>query len=190
MKLNLHYRNKGYTIVEMTVMILVGLMISATALSLMSNQISAFNILKTQNFLIADAPQINNTLNRIVSRGSAFRIYPSFADAVASTNPTIVNGNTLVIVFQSSGQINTATLVDPTVIAAASTYGVIDFDPVTNSLDYYYTDNLASIVYGSPSWNISKQATSVVHTVLGGVLRTTISGPNAESITYSTTTQR
>ncbi|MGJ8661090.1 MAG: PulJ/GspJ family protein [Bacteroidota bacterium] len=178
-------RIKGYTLVELTVTIVVGITVSAAALTLMSNQISAFNILKTQNFLIAEAPQINNTLNRIISRGTAFRVYPSFADATLSTSPTMANGTTLVLVFQSAGQTNGSP------DAAAATYGVIDFDATNNSLDYYYTSDLTTIVQGTPSWNISKQATGVTHTVdANGILRTTISGPSGESITYSATTQR
>lgn len=183
MKKSLLIQKRGYTLVELTVMILVGLIIATMTLTLLNNQIASFGIIKTQNFLVADAPQINNTLNRIVSRANSFRLYPTFTDVTNATNPTINNAQTLVLLFQSSGQAGA--------LNAAPTFGVIGFNAATNSLDYYSTNDLTTLNQNtSPSWNISKQVNNVNYNVINGVLRLTITGPNGGTITYSTTTQR
>ena len=175
---------KGFTLVEMTVAILVGLMISAAALSLMNNQILTFNILKTQNFLVAEAPQINNTLNRIVSRGSFARLYPSFEDATASTNPTLTDADTLLLVFPSTQQSGAA--------LEAPSFGVIAFDEPNNNLDYYPVADLASLNAldpdNSPHWNISNQVANINYFIQNGVLRIRVTGPHGGSIIYTNTT--
>lgn len=180
-----HPHTKGYTLVELTAAILVGLLISATALTLMSNQLQAFRIIRTQDFLVHEAPQINNTLNRIVSRADFFRMYASFDHATAATNSVTAGGTTLVLQFQSSTHIDsTGDLLPPS-------FGVIHFNATTSSLDYFTAADLAALGAldsSKPSWNISTQATGVNYSILNGVLRLNILGPNSDSITFSSTT--
>ena len=49
---------------------------------------------------------------------------------------------------------------------------------------------MAELAVASSEWSISTQLTDVVFFVENGVLRTVLSGPNGEEVTYSATTQR
>ncbi|MDG1358779.1 MAG: hypothetical protein P8P36_11360 [Akkermansiaceae bacterium] len=172
-------RNKrGLTLVEMTVIILVGLMVATISLTLFNSQLASYKILKTQNFLISEAPQINNSLNRIIPRANFFRMYSNLADAKAGTNAVITDGKVIALKFQDPA--------DP----ADSSYGVIAFDATENDLDYYHLNSMAELAVASSEWSISTQLENVVFSVESGVLRTKLSGPNGEEITYSSTTQR
>ena len=70
-----HRQRSGFTLVEMTVTILVGLMVATITLTLFNSQLASYKILQTQNFLISEAPQINNTLNRIIPRAKQRGVY-------------------------------------------------------------------------------------------------------------------
>ncbi len=172
-------RNKrGLTLVEMTVIILVGLMVATISLTLFNSQLASYKILKTQNFLISEAPQINNSLNRIIPRANFFRMYRNLADAKAGTNAVITDGKVIALKFQDPAN------------PADSSYGVIAFDATENDLDYYHLNSMAELAVASSEWSISTQLENVVFSVESGVLRTKLSGPNGEEITYSSTTQR
>ncbi|MCP5538331.1 MAG: prepilin-type N-terminal cleavage/methylation domain-containing protein [Akkermansiaceae bacterium] len=179
MKTDLHNKpNSGFTLIEMTVTIVVGLMVATMALTMFNQQLASYKILKAQNFLISEAPQINNTLNRIVTRANFFRMYESLADATAGNNSVIENGKVLALKFEDAGD------------QSGSSFGVIAFNSSTNHLNYYHVSSMAGLAVASPQWSISTQLTDAVFYVENGVLRIKLTGPNAEEIIYSTTTQR
>ena len=97
-----HRQRSGFTLVEMTVTILVGLMVAAITLTLFNSQLASYKILQTQNFLISEAPQINNTLNRIIPRANFFRMYGSLTDAKESSNAVIADGKVIALKFQDA----------------------------------------------------------------------------------------
>jgi type II secretory pathway component PulJ len=169
---------RGLTLVEMTVIILVGLMVATISLTLFNSQLASYQILKTQNFLISEAPQINNSLNRIIPRANFFRMYANLADAKAGTNATITDGKVIALKFQDPAN------------PADSSFGVIAFDRDENDLDYYHLESMAELAVATSEWSISTQLQDVIFSVENGVLRTKLSGPNGEEIIYSTTTQR
>ena len=49
---------------------------------------------------------------------------------------------------------------------------------------------MAELAVASPEWSISRQIEDAVFYVENGVLRTKLSGPNGEEITYSASTLR
>jgi len=169
---------RGLTLVEMTVIILVGLMVATISLTLFNSQLASYQILKTQNFLISEAPQINNSLNRIIPRANFFRMYANLADAKAGTNAIITDGKVIALKFQDPAN------------PADSSFGVIAFDSDENDLDYYHLESMAELAVATSEWSISTQLQDVIFSVQNGVLRTKLSGPNGEEIIYSTTTQR
>jgi len=208
---------KAFTLVEMTVVALIGILIAGMSMTLFNSQLTSFQILRTQNFLIQEAPQINNTLNQIISRANFFRLYQSTGDAEDGINAVIDNATVMVLEFRNN-TVNTDTEDNRT---SAISYGVIAFDSGARELNYY---TLTSIDPGSfelganttnsnpdpdpdpddpdadpddptanvsgPDWTISTQAADVVFFVQDGVLRTRITGPNGSQIIHSTTTQR
>lgn len=179
---------KAYTLVELTVAMLVGILVAVISLTLFNTQLTSFQIIRTQDFLIREAPQINNSLNQIIPRANFFRLYPTLQNAVAETNSTINNAPVMVLQFQNSTTNAAGNAGDPN---ATVNFGVIAFNANTNSLDYYNPgNNLANLNLAAPDWTISSQAADVTFFVESGVLRTQITGPNGSQITHSTTTQR
>ena len=61
----------GFTLIELTITMVVGLMIAMISLMLFNQQLAMFGILRDQNFMIREAPQVNGLLNRLVSRSDA-----------------------------------------------------------------------------------------------------------------------
>ncbi len=167
----------GFTLVEMTIVMLVGMLIAAASLTLFNYQLTTYKIINTQNFLIHEAPQINNTLNRIVSRANFFRLYATTDDAANNENSTITNAKVLALQFNGITQ-------------DSNSFGVIAFNQNTNSLDYYHLQFISQLSTATPAWSISSQVNDAIFYVENGVLRTKVTGPNGAEIIHSTTTQR
>ena len=182
MKHRTHIRNAGFTLLEMTVVILISLVVATVSLTLFNSQLATYRIIKTQNFLISEAPQISNTLNRIITRANFFRMYQSLSDAQAGTNAVITDGRVMALQFQ-----------DPTpdpINPSETSFGVIAFDADKKHLNYYHLSSMAELAVATPEWSISRQIEDAVFYVENGVLRTKLGGPNGEEIIYSATTQR
>lgn len=171
-------KTRGFTLIEMTVVIVVGIMVATISLTMFNQQLASFRIMRTQNFLMSEAPQINNTLNRIVSRANFFRIYENLSDSETGQNAVIANGKVLALKFEDPGD------------QTGSSFGVIAFDQSNKDLNYYHVTNMAAITSTPPQWKISSQLENAVFYVENGVMRIQLTGPNGEEIIYSTTTQR
>ena len=65
---------KGFTLLELTVVMVIGLMISTISVTLFTQQLAIFEILNTQRFMIREAPMINGMLNSLISRASALNV--------------------------------------------------------------------------------------------------------------------
>ena len=97
-----------------------------------------YRILKVQNFLISEAPQVNNTLNRIVSRANFFRMYAGMNDAISSENAVIENGKILALMFQGTDD-------------NSQSFAVISFDEGNSRLGL-----LSGQLYGRTCSSLSK----------------------------------
>lgn len=168
----------GFTLIELTMAITVGLMIATMSITLFSSQLTSYQIIKAQNFLVEESPQISNTLNSIISRANFFQMYTTLDDATTGENSVIIDGKVLALKFEDPGD------------TSNSSYGVIHFDATDKILNYYHVENMAELAVATPSWKISSQVSDADFFVQNGVLRITLTGPNAEAITYSATTQR
>ena len=177
LKTNRQQKPRGFTLIEITMTITVAMMVATISLTLFNSQLASYRILKAQNFLVDEAPQINGTLNRIVSRANFFRMYENASDATTGYNAVITGGKVLALKFQ-----------DP--IDGTSTFGVIVFNANNTELEYYNVSTMAELSITDPSWTISSQVNDAAFYVENGVLRVKLTGPNGEEIIYSTTTQR
>ncbi|NWK54423.1 type II secretion system protein [Verrucomicrobiaceae bacterium N1E253] len=176
-----HTVKPGFTLIELTIAMIVGLMIIMVTLSLFTQQTRAFDILKKQNFMIREAPQINNLLNSIVSRADAIQMYPTTADAISGTNAATTNATVLALKFQGVS-------VESGTTAISESYGVVAYDTATQVLNYYGNlTTLADLDPSTPSWAVSTQLKNATFSVENGVLRIQLTGPHDGVITYSTT---
>ena len=169
---------RSFTLVEMTIVISVGMMVAAISLTVFNSQLISYKILGAQNFIISEAPQINNTLNRIIPRANFFRMYESLTNAETGNNAVITGGKVLALKFQDVAN------------ASDSSFGVIAYNDTSKELNYYHVNSMAELAVASPSWRITRQLDDLVFYVENGVLRTKLTGPNGEEIIYSATTQR
>ncbi len=169
-------RRRGFTLPELATAIGIALAIAAIMMTLLQQQITFHRIVKTQGFLVDDAPQINNTITQILARADAFRIHSNLSDAVAGTNAVTADGKVLVLGFLNPD--------------GSEDFGLISFES-ENGKDAlaYYTMNPATpfTKAGNPDWLISRQVEDAEFFIQNGVFRMQLTGPAGEIVTYSGT---
>jgi len=167
-------RKQGFTLVEMTVAIIFGLVIASTGTLLLNQQVGIIRRVNQQSFILRDAPEINQILTSILAKSDAIRLHNNFADALGDSNPVTANGQALVAAFRQPD--------------GTTTFGIIDFG-TTNAgvqgLHYYRLGPGATPTAGSPDWTISRNVNAVDFNLVNGLFQLTLTGPAAETITYT-----
>ena len=167
MKSGLSKLRRGYTLIELSVAIGCGLIAAALLLALVNQQFAFLKLYNTQNFLIREAPLISTHMNRLIGQAERFRLHNSTADALSGTNPVMTNASVLVLNFQQP---------DGTTKAA-----MLAFED--HALNYYLVPAAGELP--APDWAITREASGVSFSIVSGILRVTLTGPNNEQITYS-----
>jgi hypothetical protein len=164
-------RGRGYTLIELTLAISVGIMISAMVMALVNQQLAFLKIFRAQSFLVTEAPMLNNYIVKIIGNADSYRLYASVDDLVAGRSQVMTNAPVIMLRFK-----------EPNGTFRAS---VLSFeDPGTGSGLYYRMVN-SSGVLASPSWVLSKKPSDVRFAIENGILRVIVSGTNGEEVTYS-----
>jgi hypothetical protein len=162
---------RGYTLIELSVAIGCGLIAAALLLALVNQQFAFLRIYAAQNFLIQEAPLISTHMNRLIGQAERFRLHNSTADALANTNPVMADGSVLVLNFQQP---------DGSMKASMLAFEDLGTGP---ALHYYLVPTAGALA--APQWALTRNANNVSFSVINGVLRATLTGPNNEQITYS-----
>lgn len=164
-------RGRGYTLIELTLAMSVGIVISAIVMSLVNQQLAFLKIFRAQSFLVTEAPMLNNYVVKIIGNADSYRLYASVDDLVAGRAQVLDNAPVIMLRFK-----------EPNGTFRAS---VLSFeDPGTGTGLYYRMVN-SSGVLAAPSWVLSKRPTNVRFSIEQGILRMLVSGPNGEELTYS-----
>lgn len=162
---------RGYTLVELTLAIGVGIVISALVMSLLNQQLAFLKIFRVQSFLVTEAPMLNNYLVKIIGNADSFRLYKSLDDVTAGAPPVLADAPVIMLRFK-----------EPNGTFRSS---IIAFeDPGTGSGLYYRMVNTSGGV-ASPSWALTKKPANVSFSVEQGILRIRVTGPNGEEVVYS-----
>ena len=169
-------KKKAFTLVEMTVVVIFGLAITSSGMLLLNQQIQTAQILRDQDFILLEAPKINSTFNSLLGNADAIRLHQNFNDAVNDSNPVLTDAKTLVTAYRNFDN--------------STSFGIISLEMVGNSnqLNYYLFDGASSLtppVQASPSWSISRRVEDVDFDLIDGIFVLTLTGPNAEQITYT-----
>ena len=167
---------RGFTLVELTLALMMSMVLGSMTMMLMQQQVTHQRILRAQNFLVEDAPLINNALTTILARADAFRIHTDLDDAIASTNAVTTGGQVLVVGFQNPD--------------GSRSFGIISFENDSGDpfLGYYTVDDFTPFPgAGNPDWIISRTLANASFFVDNGVFRVQLTGPAGETITYSGT---
>ena len=166
----------GFTLIELSIAMTIALSIGAIMVTLLQQQISFLRIMRAQNFLVQEAPQVSNTITQILARADAYRIHDDLSDAVSDADAVLAGGKVLVVGFMNPDQ--------------TQDFGIIAFETIDNEpvLGYYNLSSAGTFAgAGHPDWIISHRVRDVEFFVENGVFRLQLFGPAGESITYSGT---
>jgi hypothetical protein len=155
---------------------MLSMSISAMMMGLLQQQVTFHQLMRAQDFLVKEAPLVNNSLTHIMARADAYRIHGSLSEAVADVNALTEGGKVLVVGFQDAD--------------GDREFGIISFETYGEEsyLGYYNVDPTVPFTNaGSPDWLISRSVSDADFFVQSGVFRVRLTGPNGETITYSGT---
>lgn len=176
MKIFRRRKNRGLTLIELSIAMSIGMLMGSMLLALFNQQLAFLRIFKAQNFLTDEAPIVSMYVSKLVGRSDRFRLHDSVADALSGTNPRLTASPVVVLNFrQPDGSAKAA---------------ILSFeDQGTGPALYYYVVPSAGLL-GAPQWAVTKAPAAVTFAMAEGVLRMTLTGPNGEQITYSGTMQQ
>lgn len=176
MKTALRKIRRGFTLLELSVAMMMGMLIGAMSLAMFNQQLAFIKIYKAQNFLTEEAPVISLYVSRLIGKADRFRLHDSLADALAAKKPTTSTSPVVTLNFRQP---------DGTVRAS-----ILAFQDLGNGPALYYYVVPTSGVLGSPQWAVTRTAANVAFSMDQGVLRMTLTGPAEEKITFSGTMQQ
>lgn len=165
-------RRRGFTLIELTIAIMMGLATGTMVLGLFNQQLAFLKIFKAQGFLAEEAPMISMYVSRLVGKADRFRLHDSVADALSGANPRLTDSPVVVLNFRQPNGSMRAT--------------ILAFE---NNALYYYVVPVTGVL-GTPTWAVTRSPSNVVFKMEQGVLRMVITGPYQEEITYSGTMQQ
>jgi len=158
---------RGYTLMELSLAMMTGMMIAAMLLAIFQQQVSFLQIFKRQSFLTTEAPIINNYLSRIMGTAEGFRLYSSIESLRANEEAVTEEAPVLQLLFKEQGVFRAA---------------ILSFD-VGDGLNFRRVSTTSVIT--EPEWSLSKEVKDVKFSIVEGILRIELTGPNDEVITYS-----
>jgi len=173
-------KQQGYTLVELSIVILIGTAVGAATIALLNFQLQWQQIVRSQRFMIEEVPVVNNVVNRLMLNSDSFVIHADIASADAELDG-MTAGRTVVLKFRDQ---------------VGNAFGIISLDPSTVraggfDLNYYNLGSDLATIPTSPSWTISGggQFTAAAGFSLNaGILSFTAAGPNGENVTFSAST--
>lgn len=166
---------RGYTLLELSLAMSVGMMIAAMGLLLFNQQMTFLRIFKAQDFLTREAPMINNYVVRVIGAAEDYRLYPDMSTLKNGGDPVMTGATVLVLRFKEA---------DGSMRAS-----ILSFEDPGTGLGLYYTMIPENGVIPAPDWALSKQPSLVSFMIDQGVLRMVVAGPNGEELIYSGTQQ-
>lgn len=171
-----HRFHRGFTLIELTVAMTMGLLTGSMVIALFNQQLAFLKIYQAQNFLTEEAPVISMYVSKLVGKADRFRLHDSVADALSGANPRSSSSPVVVLNFRQP---------DGTMRAS-----ILSFENRGSGPALYYYIVPVSGVLGTPQWSVSNKASNVQFAMDQGVLRMILTGPAGEQITYSGTMQQ
>lgn len=176
---SLRRKRRGFTLLELSIAIMMGLATGAMVISLFNQQLAFLRIFRAQAFLTEEAPVISMYVSRLIGKADRFRLHDSVADALSGANPRLTASPVVVLNFRQ--------LDNPSAPMRAA---ILSFEDRGGGPALYYYVVPANGALGTPQWTVSKAPANVSFAMVAGVLRMTLTGKNGEQITYSGTMQQ
>ena len=89
MRHTLKRRRRGFTLLELTIAIMMGLATGTMVVALFNQQLAFLTIFRAQNFLTEEAPVISMYASRLIGKADRFRLHDNVADALSGANPRL-----------------------------------------------------------------------------------------------------
>lgn len=174
---------RGFTLVELSLVMILGMLTGAMVLALFNQQLVFLKFYQEQGFLTSEAPMISMYVSRLVGKADRFRLHDSVADALAGLRPrfpTAPSSTSPPVVLLNFRQLD-----------GTPRSSILSFENRGAGLAlYYYIVPPNGVVLGEPQWAITNKPKNVQFYVEQGVLRMRLTGPQEEQITYSGTMQQ
>ena len=171
MKPILKRTRRGFTLIELSVAIMLGMATGTMVLGLFNQQLAFLKIFKAQGFLTEEAPIISTYVSRLVGKADRFRLHATREDALSGTNARLTDSPVVVLNFRQPDGTMRAT--------------ILEFrDRGAGPALYYYVVPVTGVL-GDPLWAVTKAPRNVVFRMEEGVLRMILTGPSGEEIIYS-----
>ncbi|NQW99740.1 prepilin-type N-terminal cleavage/methylation domain-containing protein [bacterium] len=167
---------RGFTLLELSIAIMLGLATGAMVIAVFNQQLAFLQLYKSQNFLTDEAPVVSLYVSRLIGKADRFRLHDSVSDALSGANPRITDSPVVVLNFRQQDGTMRATL--------------LSFENRGSGNALYYYVVPVNGVLGEPQWTVSKAPANVVFSMSEGVLRMTLTGPKQEQIIYSGSMQQ
>jgi hypothetical protein len=162
---------RGFTLLELTITMMVGMAVGATVLAMFNQQIAFLRIFRAQSFLNEEAPIISNHVSKLLLGAERYRLHASLQDALAGANPRLTDSPVCVLNFrQPDGSVRA---------------GILSFEDRGQGDALYYYVVPVSGVLTAPQWAVTTQPADVKFFVQSGILRTRLTGPAGEELTFS-----
>lgn len=162
---------RGFTLLELTVAMMVGMSVGGMVLAMLNNQMSFLRIFRAQSFLHEEVPIVSNHVTKLLSTAERFRLHASLDDALAGKDPRLTDSPVLVMNFRQP---------DGTLRA-----GILSYEDRGQGDALYYYVVPVSGVLSAPQWAVTSEPTNVSFSVESGILRTRLTGPAGEEVTFS-----
>lgn len=162
---------RAFTLLEMTIILMVGIMAGSMVLAMFNQQLAFLRIFRAQSFITDEAPMISLYLNRMISKADRFRLHANLSDALTGSNPQLTSSPVCVLNYR---------MPDGTMRASILSFADLGDGP---ELHYYLVPE--SGVMGDPQISITDQAANVEFFMEQGILRTRLTGPQGEQLIYS-----
>jgi hypothetical protein len=171
MKHKLKAMKKGFTLLELSLAMVIGMTIGSIVLAMLNQQIAFLRIFKAQSFLNEEAPIINNHISKLLLNAERFRLHASLDDALSGANPRLTDSPVAVLNFrQPDGEIRA---------------GILSFEDRGSGDTLYYYVVPTSGALSEPQWAVTDKPLDVDFFVEAGIIRVRLTGPAGEEITFS-----
>ncbi len=168
---------RGMTLIEMSIAIGLGMLISGMMMAVFNMQLSFLKMFRTQNFLTEEAPMISTYVSKIVGQADRFSLHPSLSNAFNEVNQQLTASTVARLYYrQPDGSYRSAILAFE--------------DRGSGDQLYYFVVPQGGGPLPAPEWSVTRVPEDVSFAVIDGILSMTLTGPNAEEITYSGTMQQ
>lgn len=171
MKITSHKIKRGFTLLELTLAMLIGMVIGGIVLAMLNQQLAFLRIFRAQSFLSEEAPLISNHVSKLLANAERFRLVGTMAEAMDGVTQTSAESDMLVLNFrQPDGTVRT---------------GILSFETLNNieGLYYYVVPNAG--VRPAPQWAITTRPADVDFFMQAGIMCCRLTGPAGEQIIFS-----